>query len=582
MKKALWFFVLCCGLLSALHTYAQKWQWARAASCSSPLGGSEGWLTKTDPSDNVFMVGMYYGDSICIDIDRYYNPVNSANNVQTLIVKYDTGGNLLWSHAASHGLSRPISITTDHKGNLYVFGYFSTDSIRFDDRLLVNPGFDFAHPTANTCYYLVKYDNSGVLLWATNGTGNFHPDGDYLKPGGIAADADGDIYISATYNTAKITIGADSLSNADATNNTNDIFIAKYNTSGNILWSRSYGGSKDDYVLDVACNSNKIFITGYFKSNFIDFGATRLFNSSKEGYIACLDIYGNVLWARNAGGKGVARSLAADKKGNVYVGGGFTDTLSFDANTTYSATGGYFVIKYDSAGNMGTPKIMTPTLSMISCCDVYSMATDACNNIWVSVNLEPGKGVKIDNTTTVYPPAGSTDPTFFAGFDPSGNLLDHVALPSGGGYNTGLSNTGLSADSKGAVIFSGDYRALDPFIVGNDTLHLYNNQQTNIFVAKYQTSFTCATPPPPVYPSVPVIKVYPDPAVDMTVLSYTGDLSTGATMTLRDITGRMIRIYPLTTQLTPFSVADLPSGTYLCMIKVAGREIYTLRLVVLR
>lgn len=580
MKKVLLFIIVIVGLCAGTTGYAQSWQWARSGNCSSFLSGSEGWLVKTDPSNNVYMAGFYYGDSICIGPVTYYNPINPTNNTQTLIVKYNSAGNVLWSKAGMHGESRPISITTDHKGNLYVFGYFITDSIRFDSQLLENERFDFAHPGSNACYYLLKYDEYGNLLWTDNGIGSIHPDGDYLKAGGIAADAAGDIYISSTYNVDTLTIGSIKLSNA--ADSSDDIFVIKYNTSGNILWAKSFGGAKNDYVLDVTSNGSKVFFTGYFKSGYLDFGGTRLYNNDMKGYVACIDINGNALWAQSAGGKGIARCVSTDKKGNAYVAGGFADTLVFDSYSLYNTNGGYFVIKYDSAGTMQAPKVLKPLEHQTSCCDVYSMTTDACNGVWLTVNMEPGKGIAIDNNTTVYPPGGSVDPTLIAGYDAEGNLIDHLTLPSGGGYNSGLSNTGLSADSRGNIFFSGDFRVIDPFVIGPDALHLDNGQQTNIFIAKYKTASACADTVMPVYPANPNIKIYPDPANDECFLSYNGDLRRGGIMTLRDITGRLINIYKMTAALTPFSVANLPAGMYMCEIKVTGRENYSLRLVIVR
>ncbi len=582
MKKAVWLLIVCCGLFALPGAYAQNWQWARSSTCSSFLGGSEGFLVKADPYNNVFMAGFYYGDSVCIGNTTYYNPINATNNVQTLIVKYDSAGNILWSKAGQHGQSRPIAITTDHKGNLYVFGYFTTDSVRFGDNLLINTGYDFIHPLNNTCYFLLKYDETGNLLWSDNGSGNIHPDGDYLKAGGMAADASGDIYIASTFNTDTLKIGSNRLINSNGTDSTDDIFVAKYNTSGNVLWAKSFGGTNNDYVLDVASNGSKVFFAGYFTSGRINFGSYTLYNSRKKGYVTCMDLSGNIIWAQSTGSKGKTRCVATDKKGNVYVAGGFTDTLGFDTYNIINNYGGYYLTRFDSTGNMQTPKILKPVNSLVSCCDVYSMTTDACNDVWISINMENGKGISVDNTTDVYPPNGSQDPTMFAGYNSAGTLIDHVELRSGGGYNTGLSNTGLSADSKGNIFFTGDFRIIDPFVIGPDSLHLYGGQQTNIFVAKYKPQTECSDPDQPVYPAVPVIKIYPDPARNETVLSYTGDLGVGATMTVRDISGRMIRIIPLTTQITPFSVADLAQGIYMCMIHVAGRELYTLRLVVVR
>ena len=583
MNKNLLLFFACFGAIFVPKACAQSWQWARGSTCSAPHGGSEGWLVKGDHAGNVFLSGFYYGDSICVGSNTFHNPVNPANNVQTLIVKYDSAGTLLWARAGSNGQSRPIAMVTDSANDLYIFGYFTKDSIRFGTEKLVNAGFDTLNPDFNYCYYLLKYDASGALLWARSGTGNFHPDGDYLHPGGIAIDVAGNIYVTATFNKRTIAFGADTLYNVDPANGTNDIFVAKYSAAGDLYWYRSFGGTKDDYVLDMAAgNDNRLYITGYFRSGFIQFGSTKLFTNNKKGYLACLDTAGNALWAVNAGDKATARSLATDEAGSVYNAGGFIDTVVFSNNYTYhNANGGFFLVKYDNKGNVLAVHVFYPTQSLISCCNVYSMATDHCNNVWLSINLEPGRGVRIDSANTVYPPTNSVDPTFFAGFSQGGDLVEYAALPSGSGNNTGLANTGLAIDNTGNVLFAADYRAIDPFVIGPDSLHLYNGEQTNIFVAKYKPGTNCDTVAPPVYPAVPIITIYPNPASGIGVLDYYGNFGNGAQAALRDITGRLITIFPVTAQLTPFSTELLPDGVYICTVKVQGRALYAIRFVVL-
>ena len=584
MKKALLLVIAYFGIFFLPGVSAQNWQWARSGTCSSHLGGSEGWLVRTDKGNNVFMTGFYYGDSICIGNTTFHNPVNPTNNTQTLIVKYDTAGNVLWTRAGSNGQSRPIAITVDKSDNLYVFGYFTKDSIRFGTQKLINPNFDHLNPEFNYCYYLLKYSAAGDLVWARNGTTNINPAGDYLHPGGVTSDVAGNIYIASMFNKSTLAFGSDTLYNAGGTNGTNEIFIAKYDTAGSIVWSRSFAGAKDDYVFDITCsNDYRLYFTGYFKSGYIQFGTTKLFTSNKRSYLVSIDTAGNVLWAKGAGSKAIARAVATDAGNNIYTVGGFVDSVTFDnSNIFYNANGGYFLLKYDNSGTITRAKVFLPTVQMVSCCDVYSMTTDHCDNVWLSINMEPGKGIGLDSATTVFPPAGSVDPTFFAGFNSAGALLGYAALPSGGGYNSGLSNSGLAADGKGNIFFTGDYRAVDPFIVGKDTLHLYNGQQTNIFIGKYRPADGCDSVAPPVYPAVPIITIYPSPGSDICVLDYYGDLGTGAQAAVRDITGRLVRTFPVTTQLTPFPVSDLADGMYMCTIKVQGRALYAIRFVVLK
>jgi hypothetical protein len=205
--------------------------------------------------------------------------------------------------------------------------------------------------------------------------------------------------------------------------------------------------------------------------------------------------------------------------------------------------------------------------------------------VWLSSNLDNGAGLVLDGTHTLYPPTGSTDPVFFAGYSGDGSLVGYAALKSGAGNNTGLSNTGLAADTSGNIYLSGDYRLQSPFVIGNDSLYIYNGAIATIFVAKYHPALACDTAitPPPVYPDVPIITITPNPAAYECVLDYNGSLGTGeANVALRDIAGRLIATYPITARKTILPISNLANGIYLCMVKVGAHPLYTILLSVAR
>ena len=575
---------LCCCLVSKVAC-AQGWVWARSPSCGSVNGGSEGWLVKTDASDNVYLAGYYYGGNICFGGYTFYNPVNSANNIQALIIKYDSSGNVKWAKASAGGQSRPIGIATDYSGNLFVFGFFTTYSITFDTHTLYNPVFDTANPLENNCYFLLKYNAAGDLMWAKNGSGKINPVGDVLHPGGVAADAGGNVYISAIYNTPTFTIGKDTLFNAGNTG-TNDFFIAKYDTAGNPTWAKSFGGISDDYISDIAIsNNNNIGLTGYYHSGLIKFGATRLYTSNENAFIAVLDTAGAVLWAHSSESKGNAKAIAFDKTNSVYIAGGFTSSIAFINYSFSNNNGGYYLMKFDSAGNETGGMGIYFTIPAATCCQAYGLTTDACDNVWISANMDKFAGLMLGNGTTINAPSGSSDPIFIAGYTANGSLMGNATLKSGAGNNTGLSNTGLSADSKGRVYLCGDYHAIDPFVVGNDSLHIRNNASATIFVAKYNTASSCDSIiiPPPVYPAVPIITIIPNPAAYECTLDYNGSLGTGeANVAIRDVTGKLINTYSITGRQTHIPLGGLPAGVYICMVKVGSHPVYTICLAVVK
>lgn len=99
-----------------------------------------------------------------------------------------------------------------------------------------------------------------------------------------------------------------------------DYLILKYNSSGSLLWSRTYDGTahSSDYLKDMILDdSGNIYVTG--NSN----------EGAANGYFNWLTIKyspnGEMRWKKNFDwtlhGEDVAYSITLDKKGNVFVGG---------------------------------------------------------------------------------------------------------------------------------------------------------------------------------------------------------------------------------------------------------------------
>ena len=121
-------------------------------------------------------------------------------------------------------------IAVDSFGNVYVTGRTSSQGAGSDDVLIA------------------KYDTSGTLLWQrVLGGANF--DSGY----GIAVDSSGNVYV--TGSTSSQGAGSD------------DVLIAKYDTSGTLLWQRVLGGASSDYGSGIAADSSgNVYVGGYTSS----------------------------------------------------------------------------------------------------------------------------------------------------------------------------------------------------------------------------------------------------------------------------------------------------------------------------
>src|SRR5262249_53594941 len=140
-------------------------------------------------------------------------------------------------------------------------------------------------------------------------------------------------------------------------------FLAKYDNEGNVRWVRQAGGTASDGAGGVALDAKgNIYIIGGFSSPSMNLGGVVITNSGPSQYdifLAKYDPGGNILWAKQAGGAegfDSCSSIAVTETGDVYVSGYFgSSKAQFDGGIVLTNSGGLvdiFVAKYDSAGNV--------------------------------------------------------------------------------------------------------------------------------------------------------------------------------------------------------------------------------------
>ena len=135
-----------------------------------------------------------------------------------------------------------------------------------------------------------------------------------------------------------------------------DGYMAKYDANGNYLWSRRMGGSgQDDWVSAVAVDgSGNIYVIGNFYAS-VDFGLGILTSAGQlDTYVAKFSSSGAVIWNKRYGSTGQdwGRSIAVDASGNVFVTGDFSGTVNFGGSNLIAVGGSdLFLVKLDTAGN---------------------------------------------------------------------------------------------------------------------------------------------------------------------------------------------------------------------------------------
>jgi WD40 repeat protein len=229
------------------------------------------------------------------------------------------------------------TLASGQDGNFFISGEF-LDTAQFGDKFLVSAG--------GTDIFLVKNTAEGVPLWTSRiGAADY----DYVQK--IITDEEGNVMMTG-YFYGDTQIGQDQYTSYGS----QDLFIAKFNAGGAFLWSYRVGGPMADYITGLSLDTDQnIVIAGYFY-NEISFGDTTILaSSSSDIYVAKFDPEGNLLWVTSAGGSSSdqVRSASFDPDGNILITGSFYYDITL-GDTTLSTFDpvGVFIARYFSDGQL--------------------------------------------------------------------------------------------------------------------------------------------------------------------------------------------------------------------------------------
>jgi len=349
----------------AKYDFGGRLDWART------WGGSEDDTSNgvaVDSSGNVVVSGRF---RTTVDFDpgpgvdsHTTNHPQGLNNAY--LSKFDPDGNFLWvkvwGGTGGIGGDEAYSVTVDTSGDIYVVGDFSSPSIDFDPGdavdLHTNRSVDGFFDA-----FLIRFAPDGGFVWARTWGGDRYDDGP-----GVAVDGAGHVYVAGMFQD---TVDFDPGPGVDPHSAQGHYgvagdyatFLSKFDTDGNFLWARTWGGSGWDIGENAAVDgAGNVFITGYFEgTDDFDPGEGTDSRESKGSYDAFLskfDSAGNRLWTRTWGDLGADKSdcIALDGRGRLFVTGVFQNTVDLDPGTgeayrTSTGDNAAFLSAFDLDGN---------------------------------------------------------------------------------------------------------------------------------------------------------------------------------------------------------------------------------------
>jgi hypothetical protein len=145
------------------------------------------------------------------------------------------------------------------------------------------------------------FAQSAAYQWAKRMGGSDSDQGN-----AIATDANGNVYVTGDFEGTADFDPSAGTANLTSTG-TLDIFLAKYDASGNLLWANRMGGQLTDRGNSLAVDgSGNVVVTGGFRG-IVDFdpsvGTANLTSvGNQDIFVAKYDASGNYLWANGMGG----------------------------------------------------------------------------------------------------------------------------------------------------------------------------------------------------------------------------------------------------------------------------------------
>jgi len=228
----------------------------------------------------------------------------------------------------------------------------------------------------------------------------------------------------------------------------NDIFIAKYNSDGEVYWARTYGGNGYETPKSIEQDSdeNIFYLADFSDTTDVD-GTVLISLGLTDAYLAKLDSDGNPLWTVQFGTSSYdyAADVALDTSGNSYVAGSFTGTLTIGDETLVS--GGQsdsFLCKIDSSGDVVWAKRFGNYYNEHS----EGLCLDESGRIYISGDFQQSTTFGGVN----YSSAGLTD-GFIACYDNDGNEIWFNEI-GGSSYD---SSGDIEMSSDGNLIVCGGF-----------------------------------------------------------------------------------------------------------------------------
>ncbi|GAB3497897.1 hypothetical protein GCM10027341_18680 [Spirosoma knui] len=254
------------------------------------------------------------------------NVTGNHGRADVWVVKVNSAGDLVWQKAlgGSNGDDAYAVTTTSDGGFVIAGGTSSSDG-------------DVTGDHSTTDYWIVKLNSTGGLVWQKTFGGSLND---------VAQD------IVSTPDGGFAVVGSSMSFDGDVTDNHGyiDFWVLKLNSAGNLIWQKALGGSGYDRAYAITATADGgLVVTG---SSDSDDGQVTGNHGLDDLWVAKLNASGNLVWQKSLGGTHFeeGNSLVVTSDGGIVIAG---YSASEDGDLLGKRWGAdYWIVKLNSAGNL--------------------------------------------------------------------------------------------------------------------------------------------------------------------------------------------------------------------------------------
>lgn len=298
--------------------------------------------TNYAPDGDVLVTGNFLGTTGLGGIT-----LTSRGAIDVFVFRVGPDGTVRWGRSfGGPNIDVGVDVDVDPRGDIYVTG-------QFEGTLDVGSGLTAASRGGSDAF-LLKLAADGDPLWLRTAGGEADDGGDEVSPDrGAAPDGDGGVVMMGSFGSRPMRFpDGQTLSSEGGL----DAFLARFDGTGRLVYAVSVGGEREDIGHGVQADAaGNAFMTGEFRGAVTLGGQTYAASGDPSSFAGAWGPDGRLLWFAVFGSEEttIVRAADVDAEGNVYVGGTFTGTLTFGAQSISADPGAkqLFLARLDSAGN---------------------------------------------------------------------------------------------------------------------------------------------------------------------------------------------------------------------------------------